>query len=410
MTSDRPEHILDGFKVLDFTQVVAGPTVTRLMAEMGAEIIKIEAPGGDPSRRLPFLKNGRSAYFVQQNRGKKSVCLDVKNPKGLELIKALIPHVDVLVENFVLGVIGHLGLGYEVVNAINPRIVMCSVSAFGQSGPLANKPGLDTIAQAYAGVTYMIGDPNGPPSLPMVALGDVSTGVHAACAIGYALLHRERTGRGQYLDIAILDAYYHCHEVNVQIFSASGGAIKPKRSGSQYYAICPIGLFKSKDGYLIIMALEHQWKPLCEAMGRPELATDPRYATNAKRVENMREVVEIIERWLATTENDADAIARLEAYRVPVAPILSIEDTVKHPHHRQRGTVRTIVDRGLGKFDIPGFPLKFSEFPDLLPLEAPYLGEHNQDVLSRYLGYSAEQVRALEADGLLKREQPPWTQ
>ena len=182
--------------------------------------------------------------------------------------EALIPHVDVLVENFVPGAIGRLGLGYEVVSAINPRIVMCSVSAFGQSGPLANKPGLDLIAQAYAGVSYMIGDPNGPPSLPMLALGDVSAGVHAACAIGYALLHRERTGRGQYLDIAILDAYYHCHETNVQIFSASGGAIKPKRSGSQYYAICPVGLFKSKDGYLIIMALEHQWKPLCEAMGQ----------------------------------------------------------------------------------------------------------------------------------------------
>src|SRR3972149_10466298 len=148
MTSDRPEHILDGFKVLDFTQVVAGPAVPRLMAGMGAEIIKIEAPGGAPSRRLPFLKNGRSAYFVQQNRGKKSVCLDVKNPKGLELIKALIPHVDVLVENFVPGAIGRLGLGYEVVSAIKPRIVMSSVSAFGQSGPLANKPGLDTIAQA----------------------------------------------------------------------------------------------------------------------------------------------------------------------------------------------------------------------------------------------------------------------
>jgi crotonobetainyl-CoA:carnitine CoA-transferase CaiB-like acyl-CoA transferase len=218
----QPKHILDGYRVIDFTQALAGPTVTRLMAEMGAEIVKVEIPPrGDFSRELPFLKEGRSAYYVQQNRGKKSLCLDPKTPEGLEIIKKLIPQMDVLVENFAPGVIGRMGLDYETVKAINPRIIMCSVSAFGQTGPLTSRPGYDNIAQAYSGVTYMIGEPDGSPYLPGLGLGDVSTGAHAVAAIACALLYRERTGRGQHLDIALIDAYFHCHELNVQIFSNS---------------------------------------------------------------------------------------------------------------------------------------------------------------------------------------------
>ena len=295
MAHTEPQHLLSGYTVLDFTQVLAGPTVTRLMAEMGAEIIKVEMmPNGEISRSLPFMKEGRSAYFIQQNRGKKSLCIDPRHPKGQEILKELIKKVDVPVENFSPGTIARLGFGYDVVKELNPRIIMCSISALGQTGPLSAVPGYDYIGQAYAGVTYMIGDPDGAPSFPMLGIGDVSTGVHAYAAIASALLYRERTGKGQYLDIALLDAYFHCHELNVQLYSGTGGAVQPKRSGSHHYAISPAGLFKGKDTYLFILCLEHQWAVLCRAMGKPELIADPRFVTNAKRVEHQVEMISIL--------------------------------------------------------------------------------------------------------------------
>jgi CoA:oxalate CoA-transferase len=405
MQQTRPRHVLDGYRVLDFTQVLAGPAATRLLVEMGAEVIKVElAPTGDFSRNFPFLRDGRSAYYVQQNRGKKSFCVDVKRPEGLAIIHELIPKVDVLIENFAPGAIARMGLSHEVVRRINPRIVMCSISAFGQTGPLSAEPGYDYIAQAYAAVTYMIGDPDGAPSIPMLGLGDVATGAHAVAAIVAALLHRERTGEGQYLDISILDSYFHCHELNVQIYSNSKGAVKPKRSGTQHPQICPTGVFRARDGYLIVMAfLDHQWRALCELMGSPELAQDPRFATNAARLENRDEVVARIEGWLASMPSIEAAMEALRKARIPNAPVLSIEQAVNHPHHRARGTVRTIGDRFLGEFEAPGFPLRFSAYPDRLPLDAPVLGENNGEILSTVLGYEAERIAALEASGILVR-------
>ncbi len=405
MSGTEPQHLLSGYKVLDFTQVLAGPTVTRLMAEMGAEIIKVEiAPNGEISRGLPFLKDGRSAYFIQQNRGKKSLCIDVRSPKGKEILTSLIKQVDVVVENFSPGTIARLGFGYDVVKQINPRVIMCSISALGQTGPLAHVPGYDYIGQAYAGVTSMIGDPNGPPSFPMLGLGDVSTGVHAYAAIASALLYRERTGKGQYLDITLLDSYFHCHELNVQLYSGTKGAVQPTRSGSQHYAVSPAGLFKGKNGYLFILCLEHQWQVLCRAMGKPELIDDPRFYTNAKRVENQPAMAWIIEEWIDAQKSDDEAVRILQEGHVPVAPVLSIAEAVHHPHLRERRTVRTITDRVLGELDIPGMPLRFSEFPEELPLQAPFLGEHNEEILEKYLAYSPEQVRQLENEGVLKQD------
>ena len=397
-------HVLDGYKILDFTQVLAGATCTRLLAEMGAEVIKIELPPkGDFSRGFGAFRDGRSAYYIQQNRGKKSVCVDPKKPAGLEILRALVPKVDVLVENFAPGAIGRMGLGWEEVRRLNPRIVMCSISAFGQTGPLSAQPGFDYIAQAYAGVTHMIGDPDGAPVIPMLGLGDVMTGTHGMGAVVAALLHRERSGEGQFLDISILDSYFHCHEMNVQMYSATHGEIQPKRSGTQHPQICPAGVFRGKQGYLVIIAfLDHHWLELCRVMGRPDLAKDPRYATNLARLERLSEVVLLIEEWLATTESDEAATAALQKSRIPVAPVLSIAQAVAHPHLRERGTVRTITDRIFGEFEAPGFPLRFSAFPERLPLEAAVLGEHNDEVLSRYLGYSQERIRALETEGVLK--------
>lgn len=401
----QSSHLLSGYKVLDFTQVLAGPTTTRLMAEMGAEIIKVELmPNGEISRNLPFIKNGRSGYYIQQNRGKKSLCIDARHPKGQEIIKNLIKQVDVVVENFSPGTIARLGFGYDVVKEINPRVVMCSISALGQTGPLANVPGYDYIGQAYAAVTYMIGDPNGAPSFPMLGLGDVSTGVHAYAAIATALLYRERTGQGQHLDITLLDSYFHCHELSVQLYSGTNGAVEPKRSGSHHYAVSPAGLFKGKKQYFFILCLDHQWQVLCRAMGKPELIEDPRFLNNAKRVEHQKEVIQVIESWILAQASDDEALRLLHEGHVPAAPVLSIPEAINHPHLKARRTVRRVKDPLFGEVDIPGMPLKFSQFPEELPLQAASLGEHNEEILHTYLSYTPEQVQKLEAEGVLKRD------
>jgi crotonobetainyl-CoA:carnitine CoA-transferase CaiB-like acyl-CoA transferase len=278
---------------------------------------------------------------------------------------------------------------------------MCSISAFGQTGPLSHLSGFDYIAQAYAGVTSVIGEPDRPPSLPMLAIGDVTTGVHAACALGFALLDVHRTGGGQHLDISLLDCYFHHHEVNVQAYSASGGAIVPRRAGSHHYAVAPTGIFRGPEGYIMILALLHQWPVLCKAMGREDLVKDERFKTNELRVANQKELIALIEGWLQGFPTDAAAIAALQAVRVPVAPILTVAQAVAHPHHRARGTVRTVSDRMLGEFDIPGMPLRFSNHPELPPLQAPLLGEHNAEILTGLLGYGAAQVAELEQGGVL---------
>ncbi len=396
------KHVLDGYKVLDFTQVLAGPAATRMMAEMGAEVIKVElAPNGDPSRALPFLRDGRSAYYIQQNRGKKSLCIDVKNPAGLEVIKAFIPKVDVMIENYAPGVIARMGLHYETVCALNPKIVMCSISSLGQTGPLANRPGYDTIGAAYAGVLDMSGYPDRAPVFPALGIGDVSTGVHALAAITSALLGRERTGRGQYVETSLLDCYFGYHELNVQMLSASRGAMKPRRTGEHHYMVAPAGMFKGKHSYILIIGgLDRQWPAMCLAMGRPDLADDPRYNSLAARAQNIKEVIRIVQDWVDSTDDDEEVERALEKHRVPYAPALTVEQAMNHPHLRQRRTVRTIRDRFLGEFDVPGFPLRFSEYAELT-LEAPTLGEHNAEVLRDYLGYSPVGIDELDRAGVL---------
>jgi crotonobetainyl-CoA:carnitine CoA-transferase CaiB-like acyl-CoA transferase len=403
MAANGRKHVLDGFKALDFTQFVAGPTVTKLMAEMGAEVIKVEfAPDGDRSRGMPYVRDQRSGYFVQQNRGKLSLCIDSRNPAGKAILRDLIPKVDVLVENFAPGVIARLGFDYENVRKLHPKIIMCSVSTFGQTGPLAADPGYDFIGQAYAGVTSLSGEEGGPPYPPMLAIGDVSTGVHALAAIACALLHRDRTGEGQHLDISLLDSYFHYHDIGVQTISSSGGTIKPKRTGIHYPILCPAGLFKAKDRYLFIFAwLDHHWVKLCEIMGRPEIASDPRFVDNPTRMANQKAVIEIIENWLATLPDDHTAVQTLREARIPSAPVLTLEEAMNHPHLRERQTVQKVHDRILGDMEVPGFPMRFSNFPDRLELDAPFLGEHNERILSGYLGYSKDQIERLAREGVI---------
>ncbi len=397
-----PKHILNGYRVLDMTHVLAGPTATRLMAEMGAEVIKIELPpGGEVGRILPAMKNGRSAYYVQQNRGKKSVCLDAKTEDGKAVLRDLVKKSDVFVENFAPGAIARLGFSWETVHELNPNIIMCSISALGQTGPLSSLSGYDYIAQAYSGITGVIGDPDGAPAFPVAGVGDVAAGTHAACAIGYALLHRERGGEGQYLDISIADAYMGAHELNIQIYSVSDGEIEPTRSGNHHYAVCPLGIFEGKDHWIWIIALQPQWAGLCRTIGRPDLIDDPRYDVNDKRVAARSEVNELVQSWLDSMPSDDAILERLAAERVPCAPVLRISEVVDHPHMRERGIIRAINDPKLGEVMMPGMPLRFSAFEHNQPLEAASLGEHNAHVLSEVLGYTAEQIETLTHAGVL---------
>jgi crotonobetainyl-CoA:carnitine CoA-transferase CaiB-like acyl-CoA transferase len=341
---------------------------------------------------------------VQQNRGKRSLCLDLKHPAAAAIIRELIPRFDVVVENYAPGVIGRLGFGYEAVKALNPAIIMCSISTFGQAGPLANRPGYDFIGCAYSGVLSMIGERDGAPSLPAVGLGDITTGVHALSAITAALLHRERTGEGQFVETSLLDCYFSYHDLPVHAASLSGGSISPRRNGAHHYAMAPLGVFNGKRHPILIMAgVEHQFGYLCRAMGRPELITDARFCSNTARMANLEELKRLIQDWFDAMPND-DAVYRLfEEHRVPYAQVLSTEEAMAHPHLREREIVRKVNDRQLGEFDVPGFPMRFSGYARHPEMEAPLLGEHNEAVLREHLGYSADRIAALEREGVLHR-------
>lgn len=398
--------MLTDYKVLDFTQIVAGPTTTKLMAEMGAEVIKVEqAPKGDPARLNPVLRNGRSAYFFQHNLGKQSLCVNLKKKEGRELICSLIPHMDVVVENYSPGVMKRMGFDYESLKQLNPRIIMCSISALGQTGPSAEVPGFDYVAQAYAGITEVMGERGQPPVMPMVAMGDVSTGVHALAAVACSLLHRERTGEGQHIDVSLLDSYIHYHDFSLQTYTASKGKFVPTRGGSHHTGLTPCGIFRAAQGYiLIIAALDHQWKGLCQAMQRPDMVNDARFRTVRDRLKNKEVLIEEIERWLQSLPDRDTAVTALERERVPVAPVLTIPEVVKHPHLLERGTVRPISNPDFGDIVLPGFPFRFSTIPPPDKLTAPDLGEHNLSVLGRYLGYDEAQIEQLTVDGVLARQ------
>ena len=401
------KHILKNTTVLDFTHALAGPTTTRLMAEMGAEIIKVELmPLGDATRAMPFKKKGRSSYFLQQNRGKKSLCINPKTEAGQEIITSLIKKCDVFIENFAAGAIGRMGFDYAQVKAINPSIIMCSISGFGQTGPLSGKPGYDFIAAAYAGVLDNIGYADGHPLFPQLAIGDATTGVHALAAINAALLYRERTGEGQFIDISLLDSYFHQHEVGVQSYSATQGEFVPKRSGHHHLLLHPLGIYKGKgdEEYYSIVIQGTRWRDFCVMLGRPEYADDPRFKNNAARLENHQLVVDFIEHWLCEQPNREVILEKFEQGHFAIGPVLTVPEAMQHPHFIERGIVRTVEDRSFGEIEIPGNPFRFSKFPDEIALETPYLGEHNEALLTELLALTREEVAALTADGVLFAE------
>lgn len=393
---------LQGIRVLDFTQYLAGPACTRLLAEMGAEVIKVElAPYGDPGRAMHPRVNKRSSYYVQQNRGKKSVCVDLSRPRSRELLLSLIPHVDIVVENYSPGVMARRGMGWEDLHALNPRLVMASISGFGQTGPLSANTSFDFIAQAYSGVMHMTGEADGPPTMVGVALGDTNAGVHAFAAIGYALFRRDRTGQGSHLDIAMVDALFHMQEMAVHAPSATKGEWVAHRTGNHYGSVAPAGLFQGPDGYIAILCGQNQIDALWAAMGQPELAEDPRFRTDPARRANLGDLIGAIEAWMATFPSDTAVIAALEAHRVPCGPVLSPTEAVKHPHFVERGTVRTVTDPFVGEIQVPGFPIRFSDAPPEVDLQTAALGQHNHSVLSAVAGLTDDAIAEFQADGVL---------
>lgn len=403
---DADRDLLAGVRVLDFTQYLSGPCCTRMLAELGADVIKVElAPGGDPARLLPSMHNGRSAYFVQQNRGKRSVCVDLSRDDAPALLQRLAAGVDVVVENFGPGVAARKGLTYEVLAAANPGLIMASITGFGRQGSQSHKLAFDLIGQAYAGLMHMTGDPDGPPMFVSAAIADQSAGLHAFGAIGMALFARTRTGVGQHIELSLVDSLYWMHEVNVQAASIDG--IDPVRAGRHHPAVAPAGTYQGPQGWIVMLALERQWPALLTAMGRPELADDPRFVDNAARVVHRDALTVEVEAWMAGFATDAEVLAALEEARVPCSPVLTPRQTLTEPYFLERKMVRTISDAVIGEFQAVGFPFKFSGRPggaDVQPdLVAPSLGEHNEVVLGELLGLDAAGVAALERGGLLHR-------
>jgi CoA:oxalate CoA-transferase len=409
---NRP-RMLEGYRVLDFGQFVAGPTCGRLLAEMGAEVVKLElAPEGDRVReggfkplQAEYKHSSQSTYYFQHNHSKLSFAIDLKKPAARKLVTAMLPKFDVLVENFAPGVIARLGFAYETVRQINPRIIMCSISMAGQTGPLSNKAGYDHIGQSYAGITDGLGEPDRGPAMTTMAIGDVSTGVAAAMGICAALLHRERTGEGQYLESSLLDTYFHMHDQHVPKIALAGDKVRPTREGAQPKAVGPLGIYRYRDNqYITILTTPHQWPQVLRAMNRPDLADDPRFAKPRARAANYRELTKIIEEWLATFPTRDDALAALDRERVPCAPVLTVNEAMAHPHLVERKTVRWVEDPLLGRIAVPGIPVKFSAWPDRLELRAARLGEDNERVLRNYLNLSDGEIRELYRDGVLVRD------
>ena len=393
------QQMLEGFKVVDFSHVVAGPHGTKILAEHGAEVIKIEPLGGEASRSLPAQREGRSGYFIQHNLGKKTMAIDITTKKGQDICHELIKQADVVVENFAPGVMKRHNLDWETLKDINPELIMCSISCFGQTGPLSHLPGYDWIGQSYAGIIDLTGEPGRTPVFGEYAFGDASTGVHAYGAIVAALLHRMRGGGGQHIDLSLLEVLFSYHEFAVELYDSTGAITT--RHGAEHSLVAPAGIYKCGDSYIFLLGLNHQWEALTKAMDREDMFNDPRLSDLAGLGKHKSEVNAEIETWLESIGDVDKALEILQAHKVPCAPILSIPEVMELPHVKERGIVRTISDPLFGDMKIPRTPFRFSSFPDTPDLQAGTLGQYNHEILRERLGYSEGQIAELETDGII---------
>ena len=397
---------LKGIRVLDMSHVLAGPTSTMVLADLGAEVIHIEPPWGDDSRGFgPFL-NGKSAYYVSINRNKKSVVVDIKKREGKKIIRDLIKVSDVLVENFRPGTMEKLGFSYEEVSKINPKIVYASISGFGHNTlpEYRGRPSYDMIAQAYSGLMSITGPEGGPPVRVGTSVGDIVTGYMCVIGILSALYYRERTGRGQRVDISMIDSLFFILENAVLRYTVSGEI--PKPLGTAHPSITPFQAFKTKDDWIVIpIGNDNLWMKFTEAIGHPELKEMEEFKTNRLRTENKKKLIPILEDIISKKTTD-EWLKIFEKYGIPSSPINTIDRIVNDPHIKYREMLVEVEQPDMGKVKIAGSPLKLSETPGRVYSHAPLLGENTLEVLRDILGYSLREIEELDDRGIISIHKP----
>jgi crotonobetainyl-CoA:carnitine CoA-transferase CaiB-like acyl-CoA transferase len=395
---------LSHIRVLDLSRVLAGPWAGQNLADLGAEVIKIERPGvGDDSRAFgpPWVKDsaGRdtsdSAYFTSANRGKKSVTVNIAAVEGQALVRELARTSDVLIENYKYGDLARYGLGYGELREVNPRLVYCSVTGFGQTGPYRERPGYDFMIQGMGGMMSITGEPDDEPQRAGVPIADIITGMYASIAICAALAHRERTGIGQHLDLALLDSQVALLAYQNTNYFATG--VPPKRIGNLHPNIVPYQPFRAADGELILACgNDNLYRKFCEAAGCPELATDPRFATNGKRVENRAELTRLLSA-VFKKRSKREWLELLEAAGVPNGPINDIAQVFDEPQVKARGVRIELEHPAAGKLPMVASPMRFSATPPDYKRAPPLLGQHTAEVLREVLGKSQAEIEKLRA-------------
>ncbi|MCW5873663.1 MAG: CoA transferase [Anaerolineales bacterium] len=394
--------LLHGIQVLDLTRVLAGPYCTMLLGDMGADVIKVEAPGkGDDTRQWgpPFTQGGMSAYFISANRNKRSMTLNLKSPAGLDILRQLIARSDVLVENFKPGTLERMGLSYEELQTLRPALIYCTISGYGYSGPDSHKPGYDFIAQARGGLMSITGPADGEPVRVGLAIADLLSGMYACNAITAALFARERQKTGQRIDISLFDA-----QVGTLSYVASNYLISgqpPKRYGNGHPNIVPYQSFKASDGYFAFASgNDEQWSKFCAAAGRPDLAEDPRFASNPKRVENREALIPLLD-VLFATRTVAEWLAACEQAGVPAGPINTVDQVFTDPQVLAREMVLHGQLSNGEAIDMLASPIKVPTSPMQLRYPPPALGEHTHEILSGELGLADAALEELKTSGAI---------
>lgn len=402
MTDDVSNDLpLSGYRVLDLSRILAGPYCTMILGDQGAEVIKVERPGaGDDTRTWgPPFSGGESAYYLCCNRNKKSIVVDLKSPAGIELIRELAAVSDVLVENFTPGLMSGYGLDHETLRKINPRLVYASITAYGQDGPYRDRPGYDMVLSAVGGLMWITGERDGNPCKVGVAITDVLTGIYASGAITSALLWRERSGRGQYLDVSLLDA-----QVSALANIASNYLVAGKeatRWGTAHESIVPYQVFKTKDRPIAIaVANQKLWINFCKLVGKDDWITDPRFETNPKRVENREALLPLIDELFAGKSCD-EWMGLLVGASIPCGPVNNMKHLFADPQVRHRRMIEEIPHPTIGTLRLTGIPIKYSETPGRVRLPPPLVGEHTDRILAEVLGYSPNRIAELKEQGAI---------
>jgi crotonobetainyl-CoA:carnitine CoA-transferase CaiB-like acyl-CoA transferase len=399
---------LSHIKVLDLSRVLAGPWAGQNLADLGAEVIKVERPkAGDDSRAFgpPWVKDreGRdtndSAYFTSANRGKKSITVNIAVPAGQQIVRELARTADVLIENYKFGDLARYGLGYADLKTANPRLIYCSVTGFGHTGPYRERPGYDFMIQGMGGMMSVTGEAQGEPMRAGVPVADIITGMYASIAICAALAHRAESGKGQHLDLALLDSQIALLAYQNTNYFATGKS--PARIGNLHPNIVPYQPFRTADGEVIIACgNDNLYRKFCEAAGCPELATDARFATNGKRVENRAELTRLLQAVFAKRSTRA-WLELLEAAGVPNGPINNVAQVFEEPQVKARGVRVELEHPVAGKLPTVASPMRFSGTPLAHRLAPPVLGQHTEEILRERLGRSAAQIAALRAEGVI---------